>query len=319
MKKTPILALAALMIAGGREATAQKQVMINRQVVLDSMVAAEHAFAKLAKEKSTKEAFLANLADDSVLFGPDLTGGKELWKNRPESPSLLSWYPIYADLSLAGDLGYTTGPWEFRAKRDAKEPNAYGHFVTVWRKQRDGSWKVMFDQGVPHPKPAGPIPPAIPPAKPDLVDVKDLPKVIEGLEARNLLTVDRDFALASEAKGDLTAYLGVLAESARLYRTGRQPIVGREAIRAALAENPVPMTWAPAAAYVSKAGDLGYTFGLAKRRQSGPDSPWVDSDNYLRIWKKENGSWKLVVDVFDTRPPKSPEGPRKPKEPGSGR
>ena len=315
MKKTPILALAALLLAGSL--AAQKQVMINRQVVLDSMVAAEHAFAKLAKEKNTKEAFLANLADDSVLFGPDLTGGKELWKNRPESPSLLSWYPIYADLSLAGDLGYTTGPWEFRAKRDAKEAGAYGHFVTVWKKQRDGSWKVMFDQGVAHPKPAGPIPPAIPPAKPELVDVKDIPKVVEGLEARNLLTVDRDFSLASEAKGELTAYLGVLAENARFYRVGRQPIVGREAIRAALAENPAPMTWAPAAAYVSKSGDLGYTFGLAKRRQSGPDSPWVDSDNYLRIWKKENGAWKLAVDVFDPRPPKSPEGPQKPKEPGN--
>lgn len=292
--------------------------MINRQVVLDSMVTAEKAFAKLAKDKNTKEAFLANLADDSVLFGPDLTAGKDLWKNRPESPSLLSWYPTYAGLSLAGDLGFTTGPWEFRSKRDAKEADAYGHFVTVWKKQKDGSWKVMFDQGISHPKPGSPIQPAIPPAKPELVDVTAIPKVVEGLEARNLLTADRDFALASEAKGDLTAYLGVLAEDARLYRTGRAPIVGREAIRAALAENPAPTTWAPAAASVSRSGDLGYTYGLAKRRQSGPDSPWVDSDNYLRIWRKENGAWKLVMDVFDPRPPKSPEEPQKPKEPASG-
>src|SRR5512134_66987 len=92
--KISILALAALLMAGGSGA-AQKQ-MINRQVVLDSLVAAEQAFAKLAQDKNTREAFLANLADDSVLFGPDITAGKDLWKNRPESPSLLSWYPTYA-------------------------------------------------------------------------------------------------------------------------------------------------------------------------------------------------------------------------------
>lgn len=314
MKKTSILALAALLLAGSL--AAQKR-LIDRQVILDSMIAAEHAFAKLAKEKSTKEAFLANLADDSILFGPNLTRGKDLWKSRPDSSSLLSWYPIHAGLSMAGDLGYTTGPWEFRARRDAKEADAYGHFVTIWKKQGDGSWKVMLDLGSTNPKPAGPIPPAIPAATPVHVDLNALPKVIEGLEARNLLTKDRDFALASESKGDAAAYLEVLAEDARLHRTGRQPIVGREAIRAAFAENPAPATWAPAAAFVSRSGDLGYTFGLAKRRQSGPDSPWVDSDNYLRIWRKENGAWKLVLDVFEPRPPKSPEGPQKPKEPGN--
>ncbi|HEV2855798.1 MAG TPA: nuclear transport factor 2 family protein [Thermoanaerobaculia bacterium] len=289
---------------------------IDRQAALDGMVAAEHAFAKMAKEKGTRAAFLANLAEDSLLFGPDLTSGPALWKNRPDSPSLLSWYPTFADISLAGDLGYTTGPWEFRSKRDAREADAYGYFVTLWKKQRDGSWKAMFDQGSSNPKPAGPIKPAIPPARPAKVEASALPKVEEGAE-RALLETDRAFAGVSEAKGDVAAYLGVLAEDARLYRVGHEPIVGRKAIHAALAENPAPMTWAPAGAIVSRSGDLGYTFGLAKRRQSGPESPWVDSDNYLRIWKKQAGAWKLVLDVFDPRPPKSPEGPQKPKEPAN--
>jgi len=295
-----------------------KKVMIDRQVVLDSLVAAEKAFAAMAKEKGMRAAFLANLAEDSLLFGPDLTPGPELWKSRPESSALLSWYPIFADLSLAGDMGYTTGPWELRAKPDNQEPDACGYFVTVWKKQRDNSWKAMFDQGVRTPKCAGAVPPAIPAAKPNQVDMNAVPKVIEGLEERNLLTADRDFALVSESKGDLAANLGVLAEDARFYRVGRQPLVGRDAIRAALTENPAPVTWAPAGAIVSRSGDLGYTFGLAKRRQSGPESPWVDSDNYFRIWKKQDGAWKLVVDVFDPRPPKSPEGPQKPKEPAGG-
>jgi ketosteroid isomerase-like protein len=302
MKKIPVLALIAGLVAGPVLAET-----IDRQAALDSLVAAEHAFAKLAAEKGMREAFLANLADDSILFGPDLTSGKELWKRRPASMRLFSWYPSHADVSLAGDLGYTTGPWELRNKPEDKEPVAYGHFVTVWKRQPDGTWKVLMDTGTENPKPASAITAAIAPAKPAKVEAGSLPKVNEGGEERALLAADRAFAGAAEAKGAAAAYLAVLAEDARLHRTGGQPVVGREAIRAALAKDPAPVTWSPAGAVVAHSGDLGYTFGLAKRRQGGPESPWVDSDNYVRIWKKQgDGSWKVVLDVFSPRPQPAP-------------
>ncbi|HKI03164.1 MAG TPA: DUF4440 domain-containing protein [Thermoanaerobaculia bacterium] len=312
MNRISIFFLAATLAAGASFAET-----IDRQAALDAMVATEHAFAKIAAEKGTREAFLAYLADDSVLFGPDLTSGKELWKNRPDSPAFLSWYPILAEVSLAGDLGYDTGPWELRAKGKDDPQVAYGYFVTVWRKQRDGSWKAMMDVGTPNQKPASPITPAIAPAKPAKVEAAALPKVDVGAERSALLAADRALASAAEAKGQAAAYKGILADDARLHRVGQQPVLGREAIGAVLAEDTAPITWAPAGSVVARSGDLGYTFGLVKRRGNGPDSPWVDSDNYVRIWKKQaDGSWKIALDVFDPRPPKSPQGPQKPREPG---
>ena len=44
-------------------------------------------------------------------------------------------------------LGFTVEPWAFSAHRDT-EPVAFGTFVTVWRKQRDGGWKWVVDLGV---------------------------------------------------------------------------------------------------------------------------------------------------------------------------
>jgi ketosteroid isomerase-like protein len=316
MKTISIFCLTAALAALAPETSRAET--IDRQAALDAMVAAEHAFAALAAEKGTREAFLAYLADDSLLFAPDLTSGKEVWKNRQASPALLTWYPILAEISLAGDLGYDTGPWEFRGKGKDDPQVAYGYFVTVWKKQRDGSWKALMDQGTSNSKPASRVAPAIVPAKPAKVEAASLAKVDVEAERAALLAADRAFADAAQEKGEAAAYMAVLAENARLHRVGREPILGREAIRAALAENPAPVTWAPAGSVVARSGDLGYTFGLARRRQSGPESPWVDSDNYLRIWKKQDGSWKIVLDVADPRPPKSPEGPQKPKEPADG-
>jgi len=317
MKSLSIFCLAATLAALAPESSCAET--IDRQAALDAMVAAEHAFASMAGEKGTREAFLTYLADDSMLFAPDLTSGKEVWKNRPATPALLTWYPILAEVSLAGDLGYDTGPWELRPKGKDDPKSVHGYFVTVWKKQRDGSWKVLMDQGTSNAKPASRIAPAIAPATPAKVETASLAKVNVEAERTALLAADRAFAGAAQEKGEAAAYMAVLAENARLHRVGREPILGREAIRAALAENPAPITWAPAGSVVARSGDLGYTFGLAKRRQSGPDSPLVDSDNYLRIWKKQaDGSWKIVLDVFDPRPPKSPEGSQKSKEPAGG-
>ena len=43
---------------------------------LRKMVDTEIAFAKLAAEKGTRHAFLANMSDDAVIFTPDRTVAK---------------------------------------------------------------------------------------------------------------------------------------------------------------------------------------------------------------------------------------------------
>src|SRR5436853_2293562 len=113
-----------------------------------ALVEMEHAFAKAAATKGTRDAFLEFLADDGVIFQPGPVNGKKFWSERQPRKGLLSWEPIFADVSRAGDLGYTTGPWEFRPNGPDDQPVAFGQYFTIWKKQCDGSWKAVLDRGV---------------------------------------------------------------------------------------------------------------------------------------------------------------------------
>src|SRR5256712_13649990 len=109
-------------------ASAQKQSerMQNRRVLVEM----EHAFAKTAATKGTRDAFLEFLADDGIIFQPGPVNGKQFWQARTPRKGLLSWEPIFADVSLAGDMGYTTGPYEFRPHGAGDKPTAFGQSVT---------------------------------------------------------------------------------------------------------------------------------------------------------------------------------------------
>ena len=276
---------------------------IDRQAALDGVVAAEKAFAQLAAEKGTREAFLAFLADDSVVFNPDPMNGKEVWRARPAGPGLLSWYPVHSEVSLAGDLGFNTGPFDFRPKPGEK-PVAFGQFATIWKRQADGSWKALLDLGTSTPEPASAVTPAISLTGPARVEESALPKVDPEARAA-LLDADRALAAAVQAKGAAAAYETALTDDARLLRVSRQPVLGKGAIRTALAENTAPVTWEPLGGGVARSGDLGYTYGFVKRHEDGPESPWINTSNYLRVWRKgADGTWKVVFDEFSPRPQK---------------
>jgi ketosteroid isomerase-like protein len=115
----------------------------------DDMVNAEKAFAADASARNTKDAFLAALADDSVVFSPAPSNGKRVWEGRSMNKNRLEWTPETAEIATSGELGYTSGPWRFTAAGDEK-PSAFGHYFTVWKKQPDGKWKVLVDHGVSH-------------------------------------------------------------------------------------------------------------------------------------------------------------------------
>ena len=59
----------------------------------------------------------------------------------------LTWDPDKGD--VAGDIGYTDGHFEVRFRDDKGNPvSRTGRYLTVWKKQADGTWKVVRDIGV---------------------------------------------------------------------------------------------------------------------------------------------------------------------------
>lgn len=293
MKKTLSLLLVLLVVATG--ICAQKTP--DAQSDLRALVETERAFSRTAVAEGIRDSFLAYLADDGILFRPKPVNGKQWLSGRPARPGLLTWEPIFAYVSRAGDMGYDTGPWEFRAKGPEDKPAAYGYFVTVWKKQADGSWKFVVDLGTNNPQPVQAPTPWQPPAVSE-GKKKEGKKVNVETEQTALFNLDRDFSREAVAQGIVNAYLSYIADDVRLYREGAFPVIGREAARSTLSQKQGVMNWQPTKAAVSRSGDLGYTYGLYDFK--GADGKAAENGNYLRIWRKQaNGKWKVVLDLLN--------------------
>jgi ketosteroid isomerase-like protein len=65
----------------------------------------------------------------------------------------LTWSPTVVEASSDGGLGYTIGRWERTAKRADSTVTRRGSYVTIWKKQGDGTWKVVLDVGNADPAP----------------------------------------------------------------------------------------------------------------------------------------------------------------------
>lgn len=60
----------------------------------------------------------------------------------------IRWQPLHAEASRDGTLGYTYGVSQVRYRDEKGElVKREGRYLTVWRKQRDGTWKVTTDIG----------------------------------------------------------------------------------------------------------------------------------------------------------------------------
>jgi ketosteroid isomerase-like protein len=258
-------------------------VVAQGQSALHDMVKTEQAFSKMAEEKNTRDAFMAFIADDGLLFRPGAVNGKKWMLEHPAPPPgdkkpLLAWQPSYAGMAASGDMGFTTGPWEAKADIKDEKPQGYGHFVTVWKKQADGSWKFVVDLGISHPQSGGPQTLWTP----SITGKKEAFKPVDLTSARKAL-LDRDQAY------DVAEFAAYASPDVRLYRTNSLPFIGREASLAALGKTTGQVKWHPIAADVSQAGDLGYTHGTYEAAS--------ERGSYVRIWKKEHGQWRIVMDV----------------------
>lgn len=303
------LACLALLIGSISLVFAQRQ-----KSALDSMVETEFAFAKMSVDQGTRPSFLAYIADDGILFRPGPVKGKQWMIDHPLPPSdkrpMLSWYPAVAEISSSGDMGWTTGPWEFKSDIKDAKPAGFGNFLTVWKKQPDGAWKFAIDLGVSNPEPN----PKIEPWKSTPQRVQNVGGVaakVTSSETPSLLSRDREFSAAA-AKGVRQAFADYSAKEVRLLRNGEQPIVGRADAIASVEASTSAWSWDPTAGEASQWGDLGYTYGTYKRTKSGSnlkEEEKIESGNYLRIWKKEvsiteGRKWKVVADLLDPVAPK---------------
>ena len=109
--------------------------------------AAETSFAKSMADRD-HAAFVSHLADETVFFSKRVLRGKtavaEGWKPLFEGPQPpFSWEPENVQVLDSGTLGLSSGP--------VRDPSGRrtGTYNSIWRREPDGRWKIIFDNGCP--------------------------------------------------------------------------------------------------------------------------------------------------------------------------
>jgi ketosteroid isomerase-like protein len=308
-----VLTLVLLAVAmPARSATVVEVFKSDPPLEVKRLVDAELKFAKLALDTNIRDAFNENMAPDAILFRPTPVNAKEFFKDRPANPGpVLTWYPSYAEISGAGDLGWTTGPWEFRSAKD-KKPEAWGHFATVWRRNPHGDFQVLIDEGhsTPSKPPQDSLSWAYLPSREKDVLATDL-KTLSNSQ-KTLEEADAAYSKLLAEKGVAAALAQFADDNVRLLRDDKPEYQGpKDAGKALEHEWDAGVTaWDLKVGAISYTFDLAYTYGIATMGEKAKDAP--NGRKVLRVWHRSSSTsdWKLALDV--TNPVAPPPAPKKP-------
>jgi ketosteroid isomerase-like protein len=249
-----------------------------------------------------KQAFLEYFSDSAIGYnGEEVGPAKEQVRANPDPPKdhQLLWEPRYGDVARSGELGFLTGPSRnILPSRNNGQPR-HGVYASVWKRERDGTFRVVMDVGVTTPRAASfpdgfTRPPATNRFTGDLSD-------------RTPPLGTADSVLNSDLRtGAARAYRGRLAPGVRFHRPLTMPVLGETAVLRFLATQPRYDQIDSRFAESAQSGDLGYTWGTWSRRlppaRGRADSPKerVETGIYTRVWVRDrSGQWKVILDVLN--------------------
>jgi ketosteroid isomerase-like protein len=138
--------------------TAAAPVELDLEAERNSLLEADLSFSRRSEEKGAAQAFYDFLAPDAVSLsaGEPPMRGREAIKVHlaAGAQGFFTWQPMAADVSGSGDVGYTWGTANFQTKGPDDKPRIiYSKYVTVWKKQNSGRWKVVLFSTSPSPPP----------------------------------------------------------------------------------------------------------------------------------------------------------------------
>ena len=159
LRRAARLALACVLLAAC--SVSMKTGSPPRAATAEDLKAADRAFAADVAREGTA-AWLrwfdpngGQLVPGAVVRGD--SSRRALMSGLLDDPKLkLVWEPDTAVVAASGDVGYTIGHSQVRQTNPdgSVTVRSTGRYVTIWRRQPDGSWKVELDTGQTDPKPS---------------------------------------------------------------------------------------------------------------------------------------------------------------------
>ena len=252
------------------------------QSAIEQIISAEKNFAETSKTQGTKKAFLSFADSECVGFNK----GNEInifddWTLRKADSTKLYWQPELAIATVSGDMGITTGPWQYYKNSLSDTPLAHGQFASVWQKKIDGNWKVLVDIGI---------------------SFTEKTKAISS--SKKIVLSKQQYRLTYQSEldkaNDVFAYEFIKDKDAALNKymdddcyvmiEGHAPLKGSKAIKANAEIIPDGLRLKQSGNFYSGVKDLLAAYGTATVANK--------KMNYLCVWKRKGDHWKLLMLVL---------------------
>ena len=279
-----VLAVAAPLLAWAKPVPSPQPAPVAPSAAVQQIDDAERAFAQAVAQSGIAAGFRQFAAPDAVMFLPDpVPAGPELAGAR--WPGELLWRAQYVGVASSGDLAFSAGP---SLLRGAGRPSG-GFYLTVWKRQPDGSWKFVVDH-------AADMPPAVwsALARPLVTMETEPPPGAPSNEGMREADSDLNMGLP---KGAPAAFSERLDDQVILVRADRPVAQGRKHALALVADSPPLLEASTLGGSRSTDGSFGYTYGRA--RWSGPAGPRLGY--YVRVWRATPQGWRLLADELAER------------------
>jgi ketosteroid isomerase-like protein len=269
------------------------------QASVDSLIAADRAFAAAAKDKPLVDGLLPMFDGETVMPSPAgfVTGtaaiAAALNANPANAGAKANWTPIRGGISADGQHGFTIGFMTITA--DGK-PARNAKYVAYWIK-RPAGWRVAVYKRAGRPDGEVSLDLMAPslPEKP-LKPAKEA-KTLAAYKA-SLDKAERDFSDLSLKIGLGPAFVQNGRADATNLGAGPGFTVGNEKIGKDVASfNGPPIKWGPENVIVSSTGDLGITWGFI-RPVDPPANGQPGGGPYTTIWRRgaPDQPWRYVAE-----------------------
>ncbi|WP_410221305.1 hypothetical protein [Pedobacter sp.] len=252
---------------------AQKGTNTKNEIILSEL-----NFAELAGKSSIKQAFEQNLDSTGVIVkGIKIVNGLKTYATvMPDSTARLVWYPTYASMNVDRNFGFTTGPYLFYANPGEK-PDATGNYFSIWKKDTNNIFKLIFDGGINHTKIRNDYNIAINEASTRFTSLKT--------DAKTSISTPPALQTTSEAVPYLSSKVITL-------RADQPVLLGKKQYQ----QPPVQMTYVQKASGYDKSGTIFYCIGnLSNNAQEASQNKF--QGYYIQVWCFEK-KWEIVADVI---------------------
>ncbi len=258
-----------------------------------SLITVDRNASNLSSRENPHAGLTSIVDKESSFFVPSRVNALNYLNNRPNLPDVLTWEPNFALVSRSMDWGVTSGAQQYQRTGAIKR---YGQYVTVWRRDKKGKWRVHVRAEVENygkQKAAD-----LEYFEPDDKDYLKHRSMVR-LNQREEVVLQTDKLFSHILKADTrTGYDEFLADDVRYYFPWQPEIVGRKNVIDMFTKERIEIDTEAEDVGRAYSGEFAYTSGTATVGLKDK----VVKFNYVRIWQLKNDyQWKVILEMMFER------------------